>query len=107
MLSRVALDDELPDCKRGQSRWLPKIRVICEEHVGIEAAALGGGVLGGPGGLAHVGVHVFREFVSGYDTVVVGVRRAAQPLDDVVSEDAMTTGPNRHLRNSVRDRDWP
>ena len=89
----VGLDDEVAELRRRQVGGLDVGGVVGQHHVGVEAAALAGGVLLLLRGEADVGVDVLGELVGGDHAVAVGVGLAFEALDDVVGEDAVAAAP--------------
>ncbi len=76
-------------------------RHIGEEHVRIEAAAVGGRVLRAAGGLPDVLVNIFGQLVGGDDPITALIRRPLQAPDHIVSEDAVAATPVRTLERSL------
>ena len=62
---------------------------VGQQQVGVEAAAVGSGILLSPGFLADLRVDVLGQLVGAHHAVAIGVGGAAHSLHHVVSEDAV------------------
>ena len=93
----VGLNDERAELRGRFGRNARAARIERQHHIGIEAAALGCGVLALAGGVPDVGMNVFGEFVGGHHAIAGSIGFALQSFNDVVRENAMAATPLRAL----------